>query len=732
VGLLTLLALECGAVAYPPDTVWTGAANNGLWGDAGNWSNGMPNRNSEAEISKTITVDLGGVRREVERLELRNGGGFQNGTLASRFVYGFYSVPANVELTGLDGQLHISGNAVTPRIEGRVVGDGFDFFAAGLFTAQNTHTGPTISLGHVTLAEGGSMKNASAMRVIWGDVRLDNRIVNSPDRLDDAMPVELWGGASLTLVGNASEASSERVGRVVLANGGGIKFAQATTTPQPITLFASSLQRAPGTLGWIDQDLSRGERILFDQPPAALGEADAGPTGAPILPYLTGWFRTPTTLTQSLVTYDTGPNLFDPSDDVGLRPLNPATEFESQIPLSGPAKNVRLTTSQTVAAPATVNSLSVGPGLVVNDVLTVNSGSITLRESGLISGSGRLRVPGEAIISGDQDTWLAVPLEAQKLIVTGGITLTSANPIPGGAQIEGTVISRAAGALGSGDIRLNYGLLGFASVDQTLDNEIVLGSPLSTNYPFPFSPWFDPDITLKVETGHEVTLNGKIMGSGNVSIGGRGGGISNAGLFHFNGQMEVSDLNLFGFRNAIFEVNGEIRSNLGPQHIWVSANIRGEGTILGQIVGGNLSPGRDGLPGRMTVSRIGYLDDASTEFIVDIAGTVPGVQYDQLVVLDGITHSSYTNTFGILTVNLNYGVALGDRFLIMDNRSAGAIDGILNSLPEGTIFYANGIPLQISYVGGDGNDVTLTAVPEPALLSILLAMPMILVRRRSY
>jgi hypothetical protein len=31
--------------------------------------------------------------------------------------------------------------------------------------------------------------------------------------------------------------------------------------------------------------------------------------------------------------------------------------------------------------------------------------------------------------------------------------------------------------------------------------------------------------------------------------------------------------------------------------------------------------------------------------------------------------------------------------------------------PEGTVTNLNGMPFRISYIGGDGNDVTLTATP---------------------
>jgi len=218
-----------------------------------------------------------------------------------------------------------------------------------------------------------------------------------------------------------------------------------------------------------------------------------------------------------------------------------------------------------------------------------------------------------------------------------------------------------------------------------------------------------------------LTTTGALSNSGSLlidSLGGQGGG--------------GSSLTVTGFSTALLEINGMVRSNIDSSHLLVRANLGGEGTILGSIYGGKLSPGPDGLPGRMTISRLGSFDEARAELIVDIAGTIPREQYDQLIVLEGLTHSYYDRYLGSLTVNVDFLPALGDRFLIIDNRSNGLNDGIFFDLPEGAIFQANGISLQISYAGGDGNDVTLTAVPEPSSIWILLAVPMTLVRRRRF
>jgi hypothetical protein len=82
-----------------------------------------------------------------------------------------------------------------------------------------------------------------------------------------------------------------------------------------------------------------------------------------------------------------------------------------------------------------------------------------------------------------------------------------------------------------------------------------------------------------------------------------------------------------------------------------------------------------------------------------------------------------------LRVNLNYTPANGTAFVIVDNDGADPVTGIFTMrpnptanfptpLPEGATFVAGGQHFQISYVGGTGNDVVLTAVPAIAPTSV--------------
>jgi hypothetical protein len=54
---------------------------------------------------------------------------------------------------------------------------------------------------------------------------------------------------------------------------------------------------------------------------------------------------------------------------------------------------------------------------------------------------------------------------------------------------------------------------------------------------------------------------------------------------------------------------------------------------------------------------------------------------------------------------------IGTVFPVIDNTAATSIAGTFSNLPEGSVFIANGNTYQVSYQGGDGNDLTLTVVP---------------------
>jgi len=134
-----------------------------------------------------------------------------------------------------------------------------------------------------------------------------------------------------------------------------------------------------------------------------------------------------------------------------------------------------------------------------------------------------------------------------------------------------------------------------------------------------------------------------------------------------------------------------------------NSKVRGTGTINANITNNNLvSPGNTG-PGKLTING-SYTQSGSGNYTVELNGLTPQTQFDQ------IAASGAVSLGGTLSISRTYLPAIGESFKIIDKTSPGAVSGTFLNSPEGDIYTVNGIPLQLSYVGGDGNDVTLTRV----------------------
>jgi len=74
---------------------------------------------------------------------------------------------------------------------------------------------------------------------------------------------------------------------------------------------------------------------------------------------------------------------------------------------------------------------------------------------------------------------------------------------------------------------------------------------------------------------------------------------------------------------------------------------------------------------------------------------------------------------------------VGDTFVILDNDGTDAVRGLFkdfftgNDLHEGDTLTAGGLPFQISYRGGTGNDVALTRLDVPAMITGVAITPLV-------
>lgn len=150
-----------------------------------------------------------------------------------------------------------------------------------------------------------------------------------------------------------------------------------------------------------------------------------------------------------------------------------------------------------------------------------------------------------------------------------------------------------------------------------------------------------------------------------------------------------------------------------------SGLVTGAGALTANVYGGRISPGDNGGVGTLTATSI-WGNSTNTIFAFDITGTIAGTQYDQIRVTGALLSQSRLKVF------LGYEPQPGDTYKIIDRDNAlGLSTDAFAGLQEGASFVINGHRLRASYLGGDGNDVTLTVVapdaPAPTVTGVDVA-----------
>lgn len=140
----------------------------------------------------------------------------------------------------------------------------------------------------------------------------------------------------------------------------------------------------------------------------------------------------------------------------------------------------------------------------------------------------------------------------------------------------------------------------------------------------------------------------------------------------------------------------------------LGGQLEGTGTIFGHVTnGGETTPGFS--PGQITVTG-NYDQTATGALTIELGGRTPVSEYDQLNVTGTVTLG------GQLDVSLVNGFlpSGGDSFTVVNNDGTDAVVGTFDGLAEGAVVAAGDRRFEISYVGGDGNDVVLNAIFDPA------------------
>jgi len=223
------------------------------------------------------------------------------------------------------------------------------------------------------------------------------------------------------------------------------------------------------------------------------------------------------------------------------------------------------------------------------------------------------------------------------------------------------------------------------------------------------------------DTNELTTIAGAISGTGDIIKVGSGG-ISFNSINTFTGDLllQQGDVNNLNISDAIFPAVGIISiadgvdAKLGgsASSIFELANTQtliGDGVLRANLEaknGSTISPGFS--TGSLSTSNL-IMDTGST-LVIELNGTVASSGYDQIASSTGVNLDSDSLGGATLDLNLGFVPDANDTFTLIKLSGPSSISGTFNGLPEGGTLSANGILFSISYIGGDSNDVVLTAL----------------------
>ena len=349
-----------------------------------------------------------------------------------------------------------------------------------------------------------------------------------------------------------------------------------------------------------------------------------------------------------------------------------------------------------------------GNGAFDNAGLRIFSGDITSALGDItLTGIGGTSDPTSFASAGLSVLRSTVQVDAGRLTASG----TANGGIAAGVwMFEGEILSIGSGAV---EITAAANALGPDMKSQNINN--VIGGASSNS-----------NVTIKADSIEWANLT--LQSTGDLAIRPRTAGTT-IGLGGGTGELNLDDTELGFLADGFNSITiGDTTAGTGTVDI-DTVTFTDPITIAGGTINdgtgsdiaaatnpvtltGNVSPGQS--PGILVVS--GNLTfGAGSTLEAEIMGTTPGVLLDQIDVTGTVDLNNAT-----LNVDSTGFTATGtETFVLINNDSADAITGTFNGLPEGAAVTVGGETFAVSYVGGDGNDVALSAGDSisPTLLS---------------
>lgn len=390
----------------------------------------------------------------------------------------------------------------------------------------------------------------------------------------------------------------------------------------------------------------------------------------------------------------------------------------------------------TLAGPVTVSKVNIGTtgttlNLQANQLTFSGAAGCGTSLTSNLSGSGMLNITGAKInVSGANASY------------TGPINITGSASIGAdsfGTSAQGTTVS------GAGTLAVVHTTNKTSAEPFTLGGTGWIGA--TQNYISGCAGGSGPASTLTLTGGVTLTSNFLYNGENNLKI--NAPYTANGHTFTVKSGAEGTLTTPQGEAEApkeTIELNGDSSTfvtvgnnqtailNGTRDLIGVGSGgvLKGTGTANGVYIndGAVIAPGNS--PGTLTV-----LDNFTLTGTYE-AELLNKSTYDKLAIGENYTGSSnavFLNSGASLNVVLFDGwtIKKGDTFTIIDNLSETDVEGTFEGLAEGGQLTVDGITFSISYVGGDGNDVVLTALntgddpsaPNTGVLQVVRKNPLV-------
>ena len=551
--------------------------------------------------------------------------------------------------------------------------------------SANTYTGPTVvNLGSLYFYSSGKITNSSSLTVNPGaSVFMQSGYANVSGRLG-VVPVSLNGGF-LRFSGQNSGGSADTVQSLTLRPGFSDIYFHGENGYMSFSM--TDLTASHGAV-WGMYQVSGGGDVIISNAPVSIGGGQFNNSKVSIIPYAVYASDIQNNALGDFMYYETSSHKLKPTSWS-------AGSYQSSIASATNNDNVRISSPQAVTSPTAINSLILD-GCAYNNNSTAD-----------ITGAGALTICSGGII------FLRSPENFS-------------NPVIFPSGVEGHIYIGNDRATDRSFFQFSPVIRAAISGDSGLT---ITGQPF---FPYrvgnvaplqdvPHVPQFNPDPVILAGTS-TYTGDTYINAARVVVMTPASFGNSTNIIFNYGATLSASNNNFMSAsQNLTLNPGSSIDAGtfsttignltLNPGYLGLIAT-NGTLTVAGKvacIANGQPRPGVLPMTGNLTIN--GGLQ-------VDLGGLTPGNgpgYYSQLQINGNVA----IGASAALSVVLDAAPSPGAQYTVISNMSASAISGTFSGAPQGgtvqAMYGGSNYSFTVSYVGGDGNDLTLTAVSGPVI-----------------